>query len=125
PVRFFMDRGGLVGADGVTHHGAFDISYLMMIPNFVLLAPRDTTELSEMIRFAMAYDKGPIAVRYPRGSADDTLPESRTAIQFGKSELLCEGSDVALVGYGSTVSLCNRAAMELEKEGIHTAVLNA
>jgi 1-deoxy-D-xylulose-5-phosphate synthase len=124
PVRFFMDRAGLVGADGTTHHGAFDIGYLMMIPNFVLLAPRDTTELGEMIRFAMDYDKGPIAVRYPRGSADDTLPESRTPIAFGKAELLRDGSDVALIGYGSTTALMNRAADVLAQEGIDAAVLN-
>lgn len=124
PVRFFMDRAGLVGADGTTHHGAFDIGYLMMIPNFVLLAPRDTTELGEMIRFAMDYDKGPIAVRYPRGSADDTLPESRTPIAFGKAELLRDGSDVALIGYGSTTAFMNRAADVLAKEGIDAAVLN-
>ncbi|HET6645359.1 MAG TPA: 1-deoxy-D-xylulose-5-phosphate synthase [Fimbriimonadales bacterium] len=124
PVRFFMDRAGLVGADGTTHHGAFDIGYLMMIPNFVLLAPRDTTELGEMIRFAMDYDKGPIAVRYPRGSADDTLPESRTPIAFGKAEPLRHGSDVALIGYGSTTALMNRAADVLAQEGIDAAVLN-
>jgi 1-deoxy-D-xylulose-5-phosphate synthase len=125
PVRFFMDRGGLVGADGVTHHGAFDISYLMMIPGFVLLSPRDTTELAEMVRFAMAHDSGPIAVRYPRGSADDTLPEARPPIQLGKSELIREGGDVTLIGYGSTVSLCHRAAIELEATGINAAVINA
>ncbi|MBA3726046.1 MAG: 1-deoxy-D-xylulose-5-phosphate synthase [Armatimonadetes bacterium] len=125
PVRFFMDRGGLVGADGATHHGAFDISYLMMIPNFVLLAPRDTTELAEMIRFAMAYDKGPIAVRYPRGSADDSLPEGRTPIVYGKAETLREGKDVGLVGYGSTVALMNRTAQTLSEQGIEAEVMNA
>ncbi|MGI8924946.1 MAG: 1-deoxy-D-xylulose-5-phosphate synthase [Fimbriimonadales bacterium] len=125
PVRFFMDRGGLVGADGATHHGAFDISYLMMIPNFVLLAPRDTTELAEMIRFAMAYDRGPIAIRYPRGSADDSLPERRTPIAFGKAETLREGKDVGLVGYGSTVALMNRAAQVLIEQGIEAEVVNA
>lgn len=125
PVRFFMDRGGLVGADGATHHGAFDISYLMFIPGFVIMAPRDTTELAEMIRFAMDYSEGPIAVRYPRGSADDTLPESRTAIRFGKGELLREGQDVALIGYGSTVSMCVQAASTLGKHRIQAAVFNA
>ncbi len=125
PVRFFMDRGGLVGADGATHHGAFDISYLMFIPNFVIAAPRDTTELSEMIRFAMDYSDGPIAVRYPRGTADDTLPESRTPIRFGKGELLLDGTDVALIGFGSTVAMCFEAARELGVSGISAAVFNA
>lgn len=125
PVRFFMDRGGLVGADGATHHGAFDISYLMFIPNMVIAAPRDTTELAEMIRFAMDYSEGPIAVRYPRGAADDTLPESRTPIRFGKGELIKEGSDIALIGYGSTVAMCYKAALELSKQGLDAAVFNA
>lgn len=125
PVRFFMDRAGLVGADGATHHGAFDISYLMFIPNFVIMAPRDTTELAEMIRFAMNYSEGPIAVRYPRGSADDTLPESRTPIRLGRGEILREGKDVALIGYGSTVSMCMAAAKSLQERGIQAAVFNA
>ena len=125
PVRFFMDRGGLVGADGATHHGAFDISYLMPLPNMVLMAPRDTTELAEMVRFAMDYSSGPIAVRYPRGSADDTLPEGRTPIAFGKSETLRVGTDVGLIGYGSTTALLNRAARSLEEEGISAEVMNA
>lgn len=124
PVRFFMDRAGLVGADGTTHHGAFDIGYLRMIPNFVIMSPRDTTELAEMIRFAMNYDSSPIAVRYPRGSADETLPESRSPISLGKSEMLREGSDVALLGFGSMVSLCFVAARELSGLGIDARVLN-
>jgi 1-deoxy-D-xylulose-5-phosphate synthase len=125
PVRFFMDRGGLVGADGATHHGAFDISYLMPIPNFVILAPRDTTELAEMVRFAINYESGPIAVRYPRGSADDTLPESRTPITYGKSETLRVGSDVGLIGIGSMTALLNRAADSLAQDGVSAEVMNA
>ncbi|GIV02538.1 MAG: 1-deoxy-D-xylulose-5-phosphate synthase 1 [Fimbriimonadales bacterium] len=124
PVRFFMDRAGLVGADGATHHGAFDVGYLRMLPNLVLLAPRDTTELAEMIRFAMAYDKGPIAVRYPRGAADDVLPESRTPIEFGKAEVLKEGGDVALLAYGSMVATAWRAAQDVESDGITCSVVN-
>lgn len=125
PVRFFMDRGGLVGADGATHHGAFDISYLMPLPNMVIMAPRDTTELAEMVRFAMSYDDGPIAVRYPRGSADDSLPEARTPIQFGKSETLRTGDNVGLIGFGSMTSLMNRAADSLAEDGISAEVINA
>jgi 1-deoxy-D-xylulose-5-phosphate synthase len=125
PVRFFMDRGGLVGADGATHQGSFDISYLMMLPNMVLLAPRDTTELGEMTRFMMEYEDGPIAIRYPRGSADESLPESRTPIHLGTSETVKKGTDVALIGYGSTVALCHRAAAQLGPLGINAEVINA
>lgn len=125
PVRFFLDRAGLVGADGATHHGSFDISYLSLIPNMTILAPRDTTELSEMMRFAMKYAKGPIAVRYPRGCADEELPESRTRIRFARAETLREGTDVGLIGIGSTVSHCFRAAKMLQAYGIEAEVLNA
>src|SRR5579871_958000 len=88
PVRFFMDRAGLVGDDGPTHHGAFDISYLMPIPSMVLLSPRDTTELREMTHWMLRYDEHPSVLRYPRGAGDDRLPESRSPIQVGKAELL-------------------------------------
>lgn len=125
PVRFFMDRAGLVGADGATHHGAFDISFLSFIPNMVLLSPRDTTELAEMTRWAMEYSDSPCAVRYPRGSADDSLPETRTPIRLGKSETLRQGKDITLLAFGSATSLANRAAIELQKEGIDAEVINA
>ncbi|MCH8274030.1 MAG: 1-deoxy-D-xylulose-5-phosphate synthase [Armatimonadetes bacterium] len=125
PVRFFMDRAGFAGADGATHHGAFDIGYLMMIPNFVLMAPRDTTELCEMVRFVMQYDNGPIAVRYPRGAADTGLPENRSRIRFGEAETLRRGSDVGLIGIGTTVAVCHHAAEALADKGIEAEVLNA
>lgn len=125
PVRFFMDRAGLVGDDGPTHHGAFDISYLSMMPNMVLGAPRDTTELREMVLFTLGYNNGPIAVRYPRGSGDDRLPEFRTPIQLGKGELLREGKDVCIVAIGSMVGPAWQAAIELEKKGVSATVINA
>lgn len=125
PVRFFMDRAGLVGDDGPTHHGAFDISYLTLIPNFVLMAPRDTTELREMTRFAASYDEGPLGIRYPRGASDDALPESRTPIQFGKAEILCEGRDLAIFAVGSMVGPAWEAAKELREKGIDATVVNA
>jgi 1-deoxy-D-xylulose-5-phosphate synthase len=125
PVRFFLDRAGLVGADGATHHGVFDIGYLSLIPNMVLMAPRDPQELAEMVRFAMAYDKGPIAVRYPRGSAEGSLPEERTPLELGKAEILMSGKDVALIGYGSMVSLCFQAGKELKSQGVSATVVNA
>ncbi len=125
PVRFFMDRAGLVGDDGPTHHGAFDISYLTLIPNMVLMAPRDTTEMRQMTHFAAGYDAGPLAVRYPRGAADDKLPESRTSIQLGKAEVLSEGDDLAIFAVGSMVGPAWEAAATLQEHGIEATVVNA
>ncbi len=130
PVRFFMDRAGLVGDDGPTHHGAFDISFLSLIPNMVLLAPRDATELREMARWMANYDEHPTAVRYPRGSSDDRLPESRTPISFGKAEVLCRANSgsrdaVTICAVGSMVSVAWEAAKELEKHGVQSTVINA
>ncbi len=127
PVRFFMDRAGLVGDDGPTHHGAFDISFLTHIPNLVLLAPRDTTELREMARWMLGYDRGPTAVRYPRGASDDRLPELRTPIEFGRSEVLTESDQSAatVVAVGSMVSVAWEAAQRLQEEGIQIDVINA
>jgi 1-deoxy-D-xylulose-5-phosphate synthase len=125
PVRFFMDRAGLVGDDGPTHHGAFDVSYLTCLPNMVLMAPRDTTELREMTQFMAGYDDHPSAMRYPRGSGDDRLPEQRTPIQLGKAELLKTGRDIGIIAVGSMVSVAYEAATELEASGVSAAVLNA
>jgi 1-deoxy-D-xylulose-5-phosphate synthase len=141
PVRFFMDRAGLVGDDGPTHHGAFDISYLTFMPNMVLLAPRDTTELREMTVFMKDFDSGPSAVRYPRGASDDRLPESRSPIHFGKAEVLrsAYGSGrgaqtatpveprrhVTIAAVGSMVSVAWEAATLLEQEGVEATIINA
>ena len=125
PVRFFMDRAGLVGDDGPTHHGAFDISFLCCIPNITLIAPRDTTELREMVRFAASFDTGPIAIRYPRGAGDDRLPEQRTAIQLGRCEVLRQGRDITLCAVGSMVSPAFHAAELLHELGIEATVINA
>jgi len=127
PVRFFMDRAGLVGDDGPTHHGAFDISFLSCIPNLVLLAPRDTTELREMTHWMCGYDEHPSAVRYPRGASDDRLPEQRSPIQFGKAEILrsSNSAQVALVAAGSMVSVAYGAAEKLAANGIEAGVVNA
>lgn len=128
PVRFFLDRAGLVGDDGATHHGAFDLSYLGAIPNMAILAPRDTTELREMVRFVADYDSGPIAVRYPRGAADLDLPESRSAIQAGKAEILerlAKGKpDLAIFAVGSMVGPSWGAAKELAESGLNALVVN-
>lgn len=130
PVRFFMDRAGLVGDDGPTHHGAFDISFLSCIPNLTLLAPRDTTELREMTRWMTSFDDGPSVVRYPRGSSDDRLPEARTPIQLGKAEVLRVAESraerkVCLVAIGSMVSATWEAASILNLRGIDATVINA
>ncbi len=129
PVRFFMDRAGLVGDDGPTHHGAFDISMLSFIPNIVLLAPRDTTELREMTKWMSEFDEHPTAMRYPRGSSDDRLPEARTGIALGKAEVLGEvepgPSDVVLCAIGSMVSVAWEAAVQLRKDGLRVVVINA
>ncbi|MCC7433267.1 MAG: 1-deoxy-D-xylulose-5-phosphate synthase [Methanoregulaceae archaeon] len=125
PVRFFLDRAGLVGDDGPTHHGAFDLSYLTHIPHLVVMAPRDTTELREMARFTLSMNDGPVAVRYPRGSSDDRLPESRTPIQFGCAEVLRQGRDVTLVAVGSMVGEAFEAARQLAELGVDASVINA
>lgn len=125
PVRFFLDRSGLVGDDGPTHHGVFDLSYLSMMPGLTILAPRDTTELREMTHWMAKYDDGPTAVRYPRGSSSDLLPEARTSIVRGKAEILRKGKDVTLAGIGSMVAVAYEAAQRLAQEGIEATVVNA
>jgi len=126
PVRFVLDRGGLVGADGPTHHGAFDLSYLRLIPNFVVMAPKDENELRHMVKTLVDYDSGPIALRFPRGAGtgvamDDTLQ----ALEIGKGEMVREGTDVIYIAIGAMVDTANQAADELARQGISTGVMNA
>ena len=131
PVRFYMDRAGLVGDDGPTHHGAFDISFLSCIPNLVFMAPRDTTELREMVAWTAKYDDAPSAVRYPRGAGDDRLPEGRTPITLGRSEVLGVNGEVSgkqevlIVAIGSSVSPAWDASAKLAEQGIRATVVNA
>jgi 1-deoxy-D-xylulose-5-phosphate synthase len=129
PVRFFLDRAGLVGDDGPTHHGAFDLSYLLPIPNLVVLSPRDTTELAEMIRWMAKYEDHPTVVRYPRGAGDDRLPESRTQIQYGRCEILREagpsGRRILIAALGSMVAPAFIAATNLAKMDVECTVMNA
>ena len=116
-VVFAMDRAGLVGDDGPTHHGAFDIAYLRCLPNIVLMAPRDEAMLRRMLRTAVLHDDGPVALRYPRGeSVGVPLPEDPEPIAIGTGEVLREGSDVALVGYGTGVEKALEAAEILGDE---------
>ncbi len=124
PVRFFLDRGGLVGDDGGTHHGVFDLAYLRCVPNLVLMAPKDTDEMRAMTRFALGYDAGPVAVRYPRGG-QDALGEQTREIQLGRAEVLRRGSDTALIGLGAGVKIALDAADLLANQGVEATVINA
>ncbi|MEI6043597.1 MAG: 1-deoxy-D-xylulose-5-phosphate synthase [Chloroflexota bacterium] len=126
PVIFAMDRAGLVGDDGKTHQGMFDLSYLRCIPNMVLMAPKDENELQHMVYTACNYNRGPIAFRYPRGSGYGVTMETEfKALPIGKGEVLREGKDLALVGIGSEVYPALEAAELLAKKGIEAAVINA
>src|SRR3954451_5197559 len=122
-----MDRAGLVGDDGPTHHGAFDIAYLRCLPNIVLMAPRDEAMLVRMLRTALTYDDGPIALRYPRGEGVGVpLPRVLSPIRIGTGELLREGSGkVAIVGYGTGVQKGLEAADLLAEGGIDVTVADA
>jgi 1-deoxy-D-xylulose-5-phosphate synthase len=126
-VVFAMDRAGLVGDDGPTHHGAFDISYQRCLPNIVLMAPRDEAMLVHMLRTALLYDDGPIALRYPRGEGEGVpRPHRPRALEIGTGELLREGDRVALLGYGYGVPVALGAADRLiEEHGIEPTVADA
>jgi 1-deoxy-D-xylulose-5-phosphate synthase len=122
-VVFAMDRAGLVGDDGPTHHGAFDVSYFRELPNVVVMAPRDEAMLVHMLRTALAYDDGPIAFRYPRGAAEGApMPDAPKEIEIGKGELLLPGERVALLGYGYGVQVGLRAAEILRENGLEPTV---
>src|SRR5437016_4937344 len=125
-VVFAMDRAGLVGEDGATHHGAFDIPYLRCLPSIVLMAPRDEALLVRMLRTALLYDDGPVALRYPRGEAVGVpLPSTVEPLQIGTGELLREGERVALVGYGAGVQKALDAADLLAEHGLEVTVADA
>ncbi|MBU9712196.1 1-deoxy-D-xylulose-5-phosphate synthase [Evansella tamaricis] len=125
-VFFAIDRAGLVGADGETHQGVFDINYLRHLPNMKILMPKDENELQHMVYTAVSYDDGPIAVRYPRGNGfgikmDDTLKQ----LPIGKWEVLKQGTDLSVLTFGTMIPVAMEAAERLEKEGIHLEVINA
>jgi 1-deoxy-D-xylulose-5-phosphate synthase len=126
PVKFMIDRGGLVGEDGPTHHGVFDLSYLRNIPNMVIMAPKDENEFRHMIKTAVEYNDGPIAVRYPRGEAFGVaLDPDLNTLPIGRSELLREGRTVAILTLGSTVYPSLEAAEILTRRGLNPSVINA
>lgn len=124
PVVFAIDRAGLVGSDGETHQGIFDLSYLSSIPNMHIMAPKNKWELSDMMKFAVAFE-GPIAVRYPRGEAYDGLELFRSPIHFGKGEVLYEEEDIALLAVGSMVKVADEVRKNLKKRGYSCTLVNA
>lgn len=124
PVTFALDRGGVVGDDGPTHHGVFDLSFLRFIPNLTVMAPKDENELRQMLYTSINSD-GPCAIRYPRGGGEDVnIDDSFSLLQSGKGELLREGSDVLLLPIGNRVYPALAAAEGLKKLGIDAAVIN-
>jgi 1-deoxy-D-xylulose-5-phosphate synthase len=126
PVVFVLDRAGLVGADGPTHHGAFDLSYLRLIPGMVIMAPKDEAELRDMLYTATEYRKGPIALRYPRGNAIGVpVKESFEKIGIGTAEIVRRGEDVAILAVGNMVMHSLKAADLLQQNGILAEVINA
>jgi 1-deoxy-D-xylulose-5-phosphate synthase len=126
PVRLALDRGGLVGEDGPTHHGTFDLSYLSLIPNLVIMAPKDEAELRHMVFTMLEYDQGPIVMRYPRGDGLGVPVTGEPKIlPIGKSEILSEGKDVMFLAVGSGVPICMEAAGLLKTRGLEAGVVNA
>lgn len=123
-VIFAVDRAGLVGSDGETHQGCFDLSYLSMIPNMTVMAPKNKWELSDMLKFAVKYN-GPIAVRYPRGEAYDGLEEYRDPIVKGRSELIFRGRETALLAVGSMVKIGVEVCEKMKAEGKEITLVNA
>lgn len=126
PVRFAIDRAGLVGADGQTHAGSFDIAYLGCLPNMVLMAAGDETDLMHMVATAAAYDDGPIAFRYPRGEGMGTvLPMRGSVLPIGKGRIIREGDDIAILSYGARLGECLKAADILAGKNISVTVADA
>jgi 1-deoxy-D-xylulose-5-phosphate synthase len=119
-----MDRGGLSGDDGPTHHGLFDISYLRSVPNLIHMVPKDENELADMMYTAMLHD-GPSAIRYPRGTGPGVaVKEQRVALEIGKAEVILDGADVAIFGLGAMLPEAERLAEMLKLEGFSAAVIN-
>lgn len=126
PVVFCLDRAGLVGDDGKTHQGVFDLAYLRCVPNMTILVPRDENQLRRMIVTAIEHGSGPIAIRYPRGNGTGVpLDDDPTALPIGKAEVLREGGDVAFIAVGPVVAEAEAAAKALAAEGIEAAVIDA
>ncbi|MEO1560770.1 MAG: 1-deoxy-D-xylulose-5-phosphate synthase, partial [Cyanobacteria bacterium J06632_19] len=127
PVFFCLDRAGIVGADGPTHQGMYDIAYMRCIPNMVMMAPKDEAELQQMTVTGVNYTKGPIAMRFPRGNGFGVplMEEGWEPLEIGKGEILRNGDDVLMIGYGSMVNSTLQAAEILSEHGIEATVINA
>ena len=123
-VIFAVDRAGLVGADGETHQGCFDLSYLSMMPNMTVLAPKNDRELEEMLEFAVSH-QGPVAIRYPRGNAYQGLREHQEPIVYGRSEILAKGQKIAVLGVGSMLPSCEKVCQGLWEDGYEPTLVNA
>jgi 1-deoxy-D-xylulose-5-phosphate synthase len=125
PVRFAMDRAGLVGADGATHAGSFDLAYLCTLPNFVVMAAADEAELARMVKTMQGHDSGPIAVRYPRGEGRGVpLPIDPQPLEIGKGRIVRQGSKVAILSLGTRLAEAEKAAEQLEAKGLSTTVVD-
>ena len=125
PVRFMLDRAGFVGADGPTHHGLYDLTYLRMIPNMTIMVPRDGGELRGMMELAYNNESGPSAIRYPRGNTANPEENDCSQLEFGKAQILRKGKDIALFAIGLMVDIAEQTADLLEKNGYSVAVVNA
>ncbi|MEO0358871.1 MAG: transketolase C-terminal domain-containing protein, partial [Pseudomonadota bacterium] len=126
PVRFALDRAGLVGADGPTHAGAFDIGYMAALPNMVVMAPADEAELAHMVHTAHLYDDGPIAFRFPRGEGVGVeMPTQPEQLAIGKSRLIAEGDDVAILSFGGHLDVCADARQMLLDRGVSVTLVDA
>ncbi|MDP3523176.1 MAG: transketolase C-terminal domain-containing protein, partial [Hoeflea sp.] len=126
PVRFPIDRAGFVGADGATHAGTFDTTYLACLPGFVVMAAADEAELKHMVRTAVAYDEGPISFRYPRGEGVGVdMPERGQILEIGKGRVIRQGAKVALLSFGTRLAECLLAAEDLDAAGLSTTVADA
>ena len=123
-VIFAIDRAGLVGADGETHQGCFDLSYLSMMPNMTVMAPKNKWELSDMLKFAIRH-QGPVAIRYPRGNAYQGLREHQEPIVYGRSEILAKGQKIAVLGVGSMLPSCEKVCQGLREDGYEPTLVNA
>ncbi len=125
PVVFAIDRGGIVGEDGPTHHGLFDISYLRCMPNMTIMAPKDENEFARMLVTATNFD-APVAIRYPRGTAEGkSIDDNPEPLEIGKAKLIKDGPDILIIAIGKSVCEAVKASEKLEKEGIQTAIINA
>ena len=126
PVRFAIDRAGVVGADGATHAGVYDIAFLSCLPNMVVMCPSDEAELTHMVATAAAYDSGPVAVRYPRGNGVGvTLPDQGEILPIGKGRVVQTGDDIAILSIGTRLAACLEAAEKMAADGVNLTVADA